>query len=73
MLMTLGSALIAMQAFAGQVRPAYLELKAQPDNSVYIVWKQPVVENRRLPIDPIFRSDWEPREAARQNAPVLPC
>ena len=59
MLITLGLALIAVQAFADEVRPAYLELKAQPDNSFNIVWKQPVVENRRLPIDPIFPSDCE--------------
>ena len=62
--MPLGLALIAIQAFADEVRPAYLELKAQPDNSFNIVWKQPVVENRRLPIDPIFPSDCELRETS---------
>ena len=63
-IMALGLALIAVQAFADEVRPAYLELNAQSDNSFNIVWKQPVVENRRLPIDPIFPRDCELHETS---------
>ena len=44
--------------FADEVRPAYLEIseKRDQENSPYaeILWKQPVVQNRRLPIDPVF-------------------
>ncbi len=48
-------ALLQQHAFADEVRPAYLEIQAAPDQKSYqITWKQPVVENRRLPIDPIF-------------------
>ena len=63
-IMALSLALIAAQAFADEVRPAYLELNAQSDNSFNIVWKQPVVENRRLPIDPIFPRDCELHETS---------
>jgi hydrogenase/urease accessory protein HupE len=62
--MALSLALIAAQVFADEVRPAYLELNAQSDNSFNIVWKQPVVENRRLPIDPIFPLDCELHETS---------
>ena len=41
-----------------EVRPAYLqidELVTKSDQSIYhILWKQPVVQNRRLPLNPIF-------------------
>ena len=47
-------ALLNTQVHADEVRPAYLELKAKPGSGYEIVWKQPVAENRRLPIDPIF-------------------
>ena len=44
--------------FADEVRPAYLEIseKRDQDASPYaeILWKQPVVQDRRLPIDPVF-------------------
>ena len=47
-------AFVSAQVHADEVRPAYLEVKAKPGSGFEIVWKQPVVENRRLPIDPIF-------------------
>lgn len=41
-----------------EVRPAYLqidEVDTQNDQTLYqILWKQPVVQNRRLPLNPIF-------------------
>ena len=45
-IMALSLALIAEQAFADEVRPAYLELNAQSDNSFNIMWKQPARADR---------------------------
>ena len=39
---------------ADEVRPAYLELRAAEQGGYHVLWKQPVVENKRLPIDPSF-------------------
>ena len=47
---------------ADEIRPAYLELRADETNGYSVVWKQPVVENRRLPIDPIFPAQCTLRE-----------
>ena len=54
---------------ADEVRPAYLEIVevSDPQNndnplSFEVLWKQPIVENRRLPIEPIFPSDCEMQE-----------
>lgn len=41
-------------ATADEVRPGYLELKALPDLGYEVIWKQPVVEKKSLPIDPVF-------------------
>ena len=57
-------AFLSAQVHADEVRPAYLELKAKPGSGYEIVWKQPVVENRRLPIDPIFPSNCRLEEAS---------
>ena len=57
-------ALLNAQVHADEVRPAYLELKAKPGSGYEIVWKQPVVENRRLPIDPIFPGRCELEETS---------
>jgi hydrogenase/urease accessory protein HupE len=54
---------------ADEVRPAYLEIVdvSNPQNtdnpvSFEVLWKQPIVENRRLPIEPIFPANCEMRE-----------
>ena len=55
------------QALADEVRPAYLELRALENTGTFqyeVLWKQPVVENRRLPIDPIFPDHCQLEEAA---------
>ena len=43
---------------ADEVRPAYLQItdiNTAAEAPLYeVLWKQPVVENRRLPIEPIF-------------------
>ncbi len=41
-------------SFGHEVRPAYLQLEGQADGSWHVLWKQPVMQDRRLPIDPIF-------------------
>ncbi len=45
-------------AAADEVRPAYLQLTdmhTASEGPLYeVLWKQPVVENRRLPIEPVF-------------------
>ena len=66
--------LIPPQLQADEVRPAYLELRelaqresaqqAKTHGGYEILWKQPVVENRRLPIDPIFPADCPLTETA---------
>ena len=60
-------AFLSVQVHADEVRPAYLELKAKPGSGYEVVWKQPVVENRRLPIDPIFPDRCELEETAHQS------
>ena len=55
--------LISFAALSHEVRPAYLqidEIKTQDHQSLYqILWKQPVVQNRRLPLNPIFPENCE--------------
>ncbi len=41
-------------AQAHEVRPAYLQLDEQADGTWQVLWKQPVLQDRRLPIDPVF-------------------
>ena len=47
---------------ADEVRPAYLELRAAEQGGYQVLWKQPVVENKRLPIDPSFPVGCDLRE-----------
>lgn len=52
-----GLAGLSAPAQADEVRPAYLELRAAESHDPHqytVLWKQPVVENKRLPIDPVF-------------------
>ena len=49
---------------ADEVRPAYLELSAAEQGGYRVLWKQPVVENKRLPIDPAFPVHCDLRESA---------
>lgn len=64
-LILLGSA----AAHAHEVRPAYLYIAEQPGEEdttpVFdILWKQPVLQNNRLPIDPIFPEECTLTETA---------
>ncbi len=47
-------ALAAPPAIAHEVRPAYLQLTETDPGVFDVLWKQPVLLDRRLPIDPIF-------------------
>jgi hypothetical protein len=46
--------LLASTVMAHEVRPAYLELTQTADESFQVLWKMPVVQNRRLPLEPVF-------------------
>jgi hypothetical protein len=46
--------LCAPAAFAHEVRPAYLEMTETAPGSFAVVWKQPVLDGRRLRLDPVF-------------------
>lgn len=48
------AALIAGRAFAHEVRPAYLNVTEIESSVFAVVWKQPVVDGRRLKITPTF-------------------
>ena len=45
---------LAPQAYAHEVRPAYLQLTEQGDGSWTVMWKQPLLEGRQLPLKPSF-------------------
>jgi len=45
---------IAQTGFAHEVRPAYLQVTETEAGVFSVLWKQPVLQDRRLPIDPIF-------------------
>lgn len=46
--------IVCVSASAHEVRPAYLELKETAVDVYRVVWKQPVLADRRLPIDPVL-------------------
>lgn len=46
--------MLASQAYAHEVRPAYLQLMEQGDGSWTVLWKQPLLEGRQLPLTPSF-------------------
>ncbi len=46
--------LLGGNIIAHEVRPAYLELKEITEGHYQIVWKQPVLADRRLPIEPVL-------------------
>ncbi len=46
--------LLTAQAHAHEVRPAYLKLTEEADGSWTVMWKQPLLEGRQLPLIPSF-------------------
>ena len=57
-------ALLSLSAFAHEVRPAFLSLTETSPEEFSVVWKQPVLDGKRLKIKPRFP------EGCRQTAPV---
>ncbi len=45
--------------FAHEVRPAYLAIEAVGEGLHQVTWKQPVLGNRRLPLDPVLPEQCE--------------
>lgn len=54
--------LCAISSHAHEVRPAYLELTEVGYGSFDVLWKQPVLSDRRLPLEPRFPQDCEVTE-----------
>ena len=57
----LAAALIASTPLAAhEVRPAYLQIVETTPDRFDVLWKQPIVQDRRLPIDPVLPNDCPP-------------
>ena len=59
LLTALISTLVTNTVLAHEVRPAYLQLTEVDEGATkyHVLWKQPIMQNRRLPIDPVFTED----------------
>ena len=58
---------IALPASAHEVRPAYLEVTETTPGTYAVTWKQPVLDGRRLKLDPVFPEGCD-REHERADA-----
>jgi hypothetical protein len=58
LLLVLAALLFGTAAFAHEVRPAYLEITQTAANQYRILWKQPVVGDRALPLQPQLSTGW---------------
>ncbi len=56
--------LTAAWASAHEVRPAYLEINETAPQRFSVVWKQPVLADRRLPIEPLLPGSCEHADAS---------
>lgn len=45
---------IATNTSAHEMRPAFLQLNEQEPGTYEVLWKQPVLDDRRLPLDPVL-------------------
>jgi HupE / UreJ protein len=68
-LCVLAAILIALGATAHEVRPAYLEITETNTGQYDVIWKQPVLDGRRLKLDPVFPGDCA-RQDERMTAPA---
>ena len=60
------AAMCTLSTHAHEVRPAYLQITELADGAGFdVLWKQPIVQNRRLPIDPLFPEGCELRDLAQ--------
>ena len=57
----------ALPASAHEVRPAYLEVTETAPETFAVTWKQPVLDGKRLKLDPVFPEGCE-RERERADA-----
>ena len=57
----------ALPASAHEVRPAYLEVTETAPETYAVTWKQPVLDGRRLKLDPVFPEGCD-RERERADA-----
>jgi hydrogenase/urease accessory protein HupE len=64
--LTLG--LIAVPAASHEVRPAFLQLIESQPGEFDVLWKQPLLGERRLPIDPVFPDECTSSAAAAPEA-----
>ena len=55
---------LAIRSEAHEIRPAYLEISEQAEDNFQIIWKQPVIDGRRLVVDPVL-----PETCAPQSEP----
>lgn len=58
---------VALPASAHEVRPAYLEVTETAPGTYAVTWKQPVLDGKRLKLDPVFPEGCE-RERERADA-----
>ena len=49
--------LVALPAFAHELRPAYLELREDPPGEFSVMWKTPMLGDARLALEPEFSGD----------------
>ncbi|XOV86894.1 MAG: HupE/UreJ family protein [Pseudomonadota bacterium] len=49
--------LVSASGIAHEVRPAYLEIRQTAPSTFDVLWKQPLLGDLRLPIDPVFPAD----------------
>ena len=49
----------ASPAYAHEIRPAYLQLIEVEEGAekFHVLWKQPIIQNRTVPIEPVFSED----------------
>src|SRR5450432_505117 len=45
-------------AWAHEIRPGYLEIKENPDHSLQITWKQPLMGDYGVPMHPSISAGW---------------
>ena len=52
------SLFIFLGSNAHEIRPAYLEIKENPDHSLSITWKQPLMGEYGVPLHPVISAGW---------------
>ena len=63
------TSLLWQQAIAHEIRPAYLEIEQQSENSYQILWKIPLQGNKAPKIEPIFPENFSLHQVAGEFLP----